>query len=116
MLRVLPTSDPQDINIIPRDTTSIEGVDLYIAEEGTKKEEVLTNVECFIDGNFVCITISPTILREDHFYMFTFKQDGKVWYFGKAYCTSQVDADLRFSLNKNEYIHGEESSDGYTVI
>jgi hypothetical protein len=116
MLRVLPTTDLQEIQIIPRDTTSIEGVSLTIVEEGTNVTEVIADVTCYITSNSVCVDLQSTILREDYFYMLTFMQDGLVWFLSKAYATSQVDKESRFTLNTNEFIQGEEGNDKYTVI
>jgi hypothetical protein len=116
MIRLLPTTSLQEISIVPRDTTSIEGVSLTIKEEGTGVTEVLNDVTCYIDGNSVCVDLQSTILREDFFYMLTFMQDGLVWFLTKAYATSHTDKDTRFTLNNNQYIHGEESNEGYTVI
>jgi hypothetical protein len=48
--------------------------------------------------------------------MLTFMQDGLVWFLSKAYATSQVDKESRFTLNTNEFIQGEEGNDKYTVI
>ena len=117
MIRLLPNSNSQTINIIPRDKTILSSINLTITEDGTNKSETLTNLSASVSGNFISVPITSTILKEESSYYLQFSENGNLWYRDKAYVTSQTNDEAIHTLNTNKYDqYGEGSEDEYIVL
>ena len=65
MIRLLPNTNSQVINIIPRDKTSLSTINLTITQDGTNKSETLTDLTASDNGNFVSVSLASTILKDE---------------------------------------------------
>ena len=68
MIRLLPNTDAQILSIIPREYTEASDLELVIMEDGTRKTETLENLTSVINGNFLDIECTFSILSEDSSY------------------------------------------------
>jgi len=117
MIRLLPNTNSQVINIIPRDKTSLSSINLTITQDGTNKSETLTNLTASDNGNFVSVSLASTILKDETAYYLQFSKGGDLWYRDKAYVTSQTNDEVIHTLNTNKYTeYGAGSEDEYIVI
>ena len=117
MIRLLPNTDSQTINIIPRDKTSLSSINLTITEDGTNKSETLTDLTASDNGNFVSVSLASTILKAESAYYLQFSKSGELWYRDKAYVTSQTNDEVIHTLNENKYTqYGAGTEDEYIVI
>ena len=117
MIRLLPNTDSQVINIIPRDKTSLSSINLTITQDGTNKSETLTDLTASENGNFVSVSLASTILKDETAYYLQFSKGSDLWYRDKAYVTSQTNDEVIHTLNTNKYTeYGAGSEDEYIVI
>lgn len=117
MIRLLPNTDSQTINIIPRDKTSLSSINLTITQDGTNKSETLTDLTASDNGNFVSVSLTSTILKAETAYYLQFSKGGELWYRDKAYVTSQINDEVIHTLNENKYTqYGAGTEDEYIVI
>jgi len=117
MIRLLPNTNSQTINIIPRDKTSLSSINLTITQDGTNKSETLTDLTASDNGNFVSVSLASTILKDETAYYLQFSKGGDLWYRDKAYVTSQTNDEVIHTLNTNKYTeYGAGSEDEYIVI
>ena len=120
MTTLLPNTNAQTISIIPRSYIVASNLTLKIVEDGTKKNETLSNVTSALssNGNFLNMSCTFSILAEDGNYSFEIKQGSTLIYRGKAYATSQVDYTTSHTLNQNKYneFDSETTEQQYIVI
>lgn len=117
MIRLLPNTNSQTINIIPRDKTSLSSINLTITQDGTNKSETLTGLTASENGNFVSVSLASTILKDETAYYLQFSKGGDLWYRDKAYVTSQTNDEVIHTLNENKYTqYGAGTEDEYIVI
>jgi hypothetical protein len=99
MILLSPTTSSQDFNVLPRDPDTLTSLSLTITEEGTGTTETFSDVEAYENGDWIGISQAFTILKEHRLYKITIRQDGDLWWRGKARCTSQTDKTEKHTLN-----------------
>ena len=101
MIRLLPTTDTQTLNFIPREY--IEAGDIYVVirEDGTGKVESIYNLTSTISGNFLQLNCQFTALTAENSYFLEVKQNNTLIYRDKIYCTSQTSSQVSHTLNQN---------------
>jgi hypothetical protein len=103
MIRLLPSTGSQTLSIIPRAYTAASDLTLKIVEDGTKKNETLTSLTSTVNGNFLDIPCTFSILAEDTSYSIEVKQGSTLLYRDKVYATAKTDTTISHTLNTSEY-------------
>ena len=116
MIKLLPNTDPQTISIIPREYIEASNLQLVIKEDGTKKTQTLSNLTSTINGNFLDIQCTFSILSEDSSYSIELKQGVTLLYRDKVYCTSKTNNTISHTLNTNEYEPYDSEVEGQQYI
>ena len=119
MIRLLPTSNSQTINIVPRDYSSPSGNYIVITEDGTGKSEEIgpINGSLSANGNFVVLSFASTILKAEQTYSLVFKDsEGGLLFRDKAYCSSQTNDEAVHTLNTDLYEQFQGSSDNEYIV
>ena len=116
MIRLLPNTDSQTISIIPREYTEANDLELVIKEDGTEKTETLSSLTSVINGNFLDIDCTFSILSEDSSYSIEVKQGEVLLYRDKIYCTSKTDTTISHTLNTDEYNNYDSDEAGQQYI
>ena len=116
MIRLLPSTDSQTLSIIPREYTEASDLELVIKEDGTRKTETLEALTSTINGNFLDIDCTFSILSEDSAYSIEIKQGDILLYRDKVYCTSKTDTTLSHTLNTDQYNNYDSETEGQQYI
>jgi len=118
MIRLLPNTDPQTLSIIPREYIEASDLQLVIEEDGTKKNETLTDLTSIINGNFLDIECTFSILTDESSYSIELKQGATLLYRDKIYCTSQNNDTVSHTLNQGDYeqFDSETEEQQYIII
>lgn len=116
MIRLLPSTDSQTISIIPRQYTEASDLELVIKEDGTRKTETLEALTSTINGNFLDIDCTFSILSEDSAYSIEIKQGDTLLYRDKVYCTSKTDTTISHTLNTDKYNQHDSETEGQQYI
>jgi hypothetical protein len=116
MIKLLPNSSSQTLSIIPRQYIEASDLELVIKEDGTKKTETLTGLTSTINGNFLDIECTFSILSDDSSYSIEIKQSSTLLYRDKVYCTSQTSSTVSHTLNTNEYNNYDSEVAGQQYI
>lgn len=121
-LKIKRSSDPTNIsitNISVREATSSDLISLVIVEDGTRKTQTISNVPFAINGNFLRLYCTFTILTAENSYSFEVKQGNNLLYRGKIYCTSQTSTTESHTLNSgkyDEFIGNDSSTQKYIIL
>jgi len=112
MIKLLPTSNAQTINFIPREYIVASNISLVIIEDGTRKTQTINNITTSINKNFLTMSVPITILKVESSYHFEVKQGSVLLYRDKIYCTSQTSNNVSHTLNTNKYteVVGDDST------
>lgn len=118
MIRLLPNTNSQTLNIVPRAYTVASDLTLKIVEDGTKKNETLTGLSSSIDFNFLSIPCTFSILAEDSTYAIEIKQGTTLLYRDKVYATAKTDTTISHTLNTSKYnnFDSEATEQQYIII
>jgi hypothetical protein len=117
MIRLLPSTGTQTISIVPREYTEASDLELSIREDGTRKKETLEALTSTINGNFLDIECTFSILSEESSYSIEIKQGDTLLYRDKVYCTSKTDTTISHTLNTDEYNqHDSETEEQQYII
>ena len=119
MIRLSPVTTAQTISIIPRDYSSISGVDMIIVEDGTWATEEVgpLNGTLTANGNFVVFQPSFSILKNENTYTITLtNSDGDLLYRDKIYCSDQTNDESVHTLNSGLYETFEGDSDNKYIV
>lgn len=118
MIRLLPNTNSQTLSIIPRAYTAASDLTLKIVEDGTKKNETLTSLTSTVNGNFLDIPCTFSILSEESTYSIEVKQGSTLLYRDKVYVTSKTDTTVSHTLNTSQYNNydGETEEQQYMII
>ena len=111
MIRLLPNTNSQTLSIIPRSYTAASDLTLKIVEDGTKKNETLTDLTSTVNGNFLDIPCTFSILSDDSVYSIEVKQDSTLLYRDKVYVTSKTDTTVSHTLNTGQYNNYDAETD-----
>jgi hypothetical protein len=119
MIRLLPITTAQTITIIPRDYSSITGVDMIIVEDGTWETEQVTDINGVLNanGNFVVFQPTFSILKNENIYTLTLTDsDGGLLYRDKIYCSDQTNDEVIHTLNDGLYEQFEGDTDNKYIV
>ena len=118
MIKVLPTTDSQNIDFIPRAFTVASDITLVVVEDGTRKTQTLSNLTSSRQGNFLRLSCAFTILTAENIYSIEVKQGSTLLYRDKLYCTSQTSTTAPHTLNANKYdeFDGDTDTQKYIII
>lgn len=119
MIRLLPITTVQTITIIPRDYSSITGVDMIIVEDGTWDTEEVGPLNGVLNanGNFVVFQPTFSILKSENTYTLTITDDqGGLLYRDKIYCSDQNNDEAAHTLNQGLYDQFEGSTDNKYIV
>ena len=100
---LLPSTNSQTLKIIPRSYVEAGDLTLVIKEDGTGKTETLTNLTSTIDGNYISIPCTFSILSEGSLYFMELKQGSSLLFRDKVYVTSQTDRKQKQTINSGKY-------------
>jgi len=120
MIVFTTSTGTQDMFFIPRiyDTTNVEVV---LTDDITLVDATNTAATFTRTGDYIKAELAYSNLKEDRFYTVRVKRttDNAILYKDKLFVTNQVIDQVNndmYSINKNEYIEKETSSNDYIVI
>jgi len=116
MIALLPVTSSQTIRIVPRSYKADSTVQLTITEDGTRKTQTLTGLTSTINGNFIDIPCSFSILSEGKVYLLELTRSNNLLFRTKAYCTAQTNRTIPHTLNTNEYTEHSADAAGQKYI
>lgn len=119
MIKLLPTTDAQTINFIPRSYVVASDISLVVVEDGTRKTQTINNITTSISGDFISMSVSIDILTEESLYSIEVKQGSTLLYRDKIYCTSQTSNTVSHTLNSNKYnefVGTDSSTQKYILV
>ena len=120
MIRLLPNTNEQVFNIVPRDIP-LEGfpfndISLVVVEDGTSKKETINDIVATLNGNFVSVSVTFSILTDENSYYLEFSKDNSLWFRDKAYVTSQTNDETIHTINTSKYNQYNSGEDEYIVL
>jgi len=120
MIVFTTSTGTQDMFFIPRiyDTTNVEVV---LTDDITLVDATNTAATFTRTGDYIKAELAYSNLKEDRFYTVRVKRttDNAILYKDKLFVTNQVIDQVNnnmYSINKDEYIEKETSSNDYIVI
>ncbi len=113
---LLPSTNSQTLKIIPRSYVEASDLTLVIKEDGTGKTETLTNLTSTIDGNYISIPCTFSILSEGSLYFMELKQGSSLLFRDKVYVTSQTDRKQKQTINSGKYTEHTAAPTGQKYI
>lgn len=119
MIRLLPITTAQTISIIPRDYSSLSGVNMIIVEDGTWDTEQIESLTGVLsdNGNFVVFQPSFSILKNENTYTITLtNSDGDLLYRDKIYCSDQTNDEAVHTLNNGLYESFQGDTDNKYIV
>ena len=119
MIKLLPTSNAQTINFIPREYIVASNISLVVIEDGTRKAQTINNVTTSRNKNFLTMSVAITILTVENSYHFEVKQGATLLYRDKIYCTSQTSKTVSHTLNNPKYttfVGSDSASQKYIIV
>ena len=116
MIALLPVTSSQTIKIVPRSYKADSTVQLTITEDGTRKTQTLTGLTSTINGNFIDIPCSFTILSEGKIYLLELTRSNNLLFRTKAYCTAQTNRTIPHTLNTGKYTEHSAEAAGQKYI
>lgn len=118
MIRLLPSTDSQTIKILPRVTTAQTGLSLKIVEDGTNRSETLTGLSSTVNGNFIDVDCTFSILSDNSIFNIELFKDSTLYYRSKAYCTDSYVATSDYTINDSQYTESDagDSNRQYIMV
>ena len=113
---LLPSTDEQIIKIIPRTYVEASDLTLVITRDGTGETETLTSLTSTIDGNYISIPCTFSILSEGSIYFMELKQGSALLFRDKVYVTAQTDRTQKHTLNTGKYTEHSAAPTGEKYI
>ena len=113
---LLPSTNSQILKIAPRSYVEASDLTLVIKEDGTGKTETLTNLTSTIDGNYISIPCTFSILSEGSLYFMELKQGSSLLFRDKVYVTSQTDRKQKQTINSGKYTEHTAAPTGQKYI
>ena len=113
---LLPSTNSQILKIVPRSYVEASDLTLVIKEDGTGKTETLTNLTSTIDGNYISIPCTFSILSEGSLYFMELKQGSSLLFRDKVYVTSQTDRKQKQTINSGKYTEHTAAPTGQKYI
>ena len=146
MIILQPITSEQTISIMPRYTDylsendyesrvessggTLEALDCAIDEvarlnsasislrrDGDGRSEVITDIKCLVNGNFIDFTFASEILEEGSTYYMEITNDSDLIYRDKIYSTTQNNYTVKHEVSKSRYIQptGEVNDNTYII-
>lgn len=120
MIRLLPNTNEQVFNIVPRelplDGSPFNDVSLVVIEDGTGKKETINDIVATSNGNFVSVAVTFSILTDENSYYLEFNRNNALWFRDKAYVTSQTNDETIHTINTSKYNQYNSGEDEYIVL
>jgi len=91
------------------------GMSMSIYEDGTGKEETVSDLSVYNVGNFDEVSFSSSILRKDFMYVIEITSEGSLLFRGKMYCTDSFDGGV-YDKNSEYYKQYPNNDNNYTVL
>jgi hypothetical protein len=141
---LLPSTDEQIIKIIPRNYVSdaekyeqrvesdgglveasnclydyfedISNLNLVITKDGTGETETLTELLSIVDGNYLSVFCTFSILSEGSIYFMELRQNSTLLFRDKVYVTSQTNKTQKHTLNTGKYTEHSAAPTGEKYI
>jgi hypothetical protein len=113
---LLPSTDSQTLKIVPREYVEASNLTMVVTEDGTRKTETLSSLTSTVDGNYISIPCTFSILSEGKLYSLELKQGSDLLFRDKIYCTAQTDRTQKQTLNTNKYIEHSAEPSGQKYI
>jgi hypothetical protein len=90
---------------------------ISIRRDGDGKSEVITDVKCLVNGNFIDFTFASEILEEGSTYYMEVTNDGDLVYRDKIYSTAQNNYTVKHEVSKSRYVQptGEVNDNTYII-
>lgn len=119
MIVLTTSTDTQEFKFIPRDM-ELTGVSPRVTDDITLVDATLDAYQFSINGDYVRAQVDFANLKEDRFYTLRIEKEGVgVIYKDKVFVTDQTieqtEGDV-YTINEEEYIEQETSSNDYIVI
>jgi hypothetical protein len=118
MIRLLPNTDAQTIKVLPRVNTAQTGLSLKITEDGTNKSETLTGLSSTVNGNFIDLDCTFSILSDNSIYNYEIFDGSTLLFRDKAYCTDSYLSNSVYTINDGKYTESDsgDSSQQYIMV
>ena len=118
MLILKPITDSQTISIAPRNQSvnDILPLTATIYRDGYGQTETFSIVSATVNGNFVDVDVTFTLLIQDESYYLEIFDGGNLWYRDKIYVTSQTDFKNGYSISSDKYdTYNQNENDTYII-
>jgi hypothetical protein len=112
---LLPVTSEQTISIIPR-SKSLDGVDVVIIKDGEGVKETVSDITPIVNGNYMDLSFSSTILEEGCGYFLECSQNGNLYYRDKIYATSKTNFTVKHKQSQDEYTEYNVLDDNTYII
>jgi hypothetical protein len=118
MIRLLPNTNAQTIKVLPRVSTAQTGLSLKITEDGTNKSETLTSLSSTVNGNFIDLDCTFSILSDNSIYNYEIFSGSTLLFRDKAYCTDSYLSNSVYTINDGKYTESDsgDSSQQYIMV
>ena len=118
MIRLLPSTDSQTIKILPRVVTAQTGLSLKIVEDGTNKSQTLTGLSSTVNGNFINVNCTFSILSDNSIFNIELFKGSTLYYRSKAYCTDSYSSTSEYTINDSQYTESDagDSNQQYIMV
>ena len=115
---IQPTTEIQTITLILREVDESytdSDLSMSVYEDGTGKEETISDISVRDIGNFDEVSFSSSILRKDFMYVFEITALNSLLFRGKMYCTDSFDGGV-YDKNSEYYKQYPNNDNNYTVL
>jgi hypothetical protein len=118
MIILRPNTEEQEFNITPREPSELSSLSLTISEDGTSTSETISPATGFLNGDWVTMACTFSILKNERLYTIEILNDGEVWWRGVARCTDQDYATFKHTLHNTADggFTQLEADDDYQII
>ncbi len=107
MIRLLPNTNSQTIKMLPRVTVADTGLSLKIVEDGTNKSETLTGLSSTVNGNFIDVNCTFSILSDNSMFTIELFKGSTLYYRDKVYCTDSYISTSNYTINDSQYTESD---------
>lgn len=105
------TTDPQEMDVIPRSYPS--SITIKLRNESTNEIDTISSVSTTQDKGYLTFSTSYALV-ENTFYELTILDGSSVIYKDKVFCTDQTIST--YSVNDGEYIVEDSYDNDYIII
>jgi hypothetical protein len=118
MIVLLPTTSTQTISIMPRASYFLyqNDVSLNIRKDGDGTTETISSVATALNGNFVDLSFSCSILEEGSTYFLEATSNGNLIYRDKIFSTNQTNYKVKHIISQNLYDPYSPTDDNTYIV